>query len=170
LQKALSEVDKEGDGYISKEQFIYAIAEAGIYMIRDDVEYLFDVMAEFYHKQPDNKEKIDDKEEEEEAEEPNKMFTDKYLFLPFFKSKLYHKQELKDLNELDGTLCLLKSAMLYKNLEFEVIFAENYMEVNAMKKAKQRARDETEIDYSAMLKKIAKELDKEEFIKRVTTV
>jgi hypothetical protein len=50
LQKALSEADTEGDGFISKKQFVDAIYDSGVYMIRDDTEYLFDVMAEFYHK------------------------------------------------------------------------------------------------------------------------
>jgi hypothetical protein len=58
-------------------------------MLQDDVEYLFDVMAEFYHKPTEHKEAIVEKVEDEE--EPNKQFTEKYLFLPYFKSKLYHK-------------------------------------------------------------------------------
>jgi hypothetical protein len=74
------------------------------------------------------------------------------------------------LNELDGTLSLIKSAMIYKNYNFEVIFAENYMEVTAMRKARQRVRDDTEIDYSSMLKKVSKELDKEEFIRRIVSI
>ena len=56
------------------------------------------------------------------------------MFLPHFCSKLYHKQELKDMNEIDGTLSLIKSAMIYKGYNFDIIFAENFLEVNALKK------------------------------------
>jgi len=69
--------------------------------------------------------------DEEEPEEPiGAQFTEKYLFLPYFKSKLYHKVELKELNEVDGTFSLLKTAMIYKQMTFDEIFAQEYMVVH----------------------------------------
>jgi hypothetical protein len=62
--------------------------------------------------------------------------------------------------------------MIYKGLSFDIIFAENYAEVEAMKKAhlRSRARDDVEIDFNAMLKKRQKKIEKEEFISRVVTI
>jgi hypothetical protein len=42
----LAAADEVGDGYISKLQFIEAVLRAGVAIDRDNLELLFDVMAE----------------------------------------------------------------------------------------------------------------------------
>jgi hypothetical protein len=48
----------------------------------------------------------------------------KYLNLPFFFSKLFTLSEFKDVSEVDQTLSAIKSALIYKGVDFGIIFAE----------------------------------------------
>ena len=48
----------------------------------------------------------------------------KHLNLPFFFSKLFTLSEFKDVSEVDLTLSQIKSALIYKGVDFGIIFAE----------------------------------------------
>ena len=50
LQKALASADLEGDGYINKAQFVEAVYECDVHILRDELEFIFDVMSEQYVK------------------------------------------------------------------------------------------------------------------------
>lgn len=52
----------------------------------------------------------------------------------YFINKLFSKNEIYELNEIDQTLQNIKSALIYKGLDFSVIFGEN--SEDAPKKAK----------------------------------
>jgi hypothetical protein len=47
----LAAADEVGDGYINKLQFIEAVLRAGVTVDRDNLELLFDVMAERFESQ-----------------------------------------------------------------------------------------------------------------------
>lgn len=49
---------------------------------------------------------------------------EKHLNLPFFFSKLFTLSEVRDVTEVDQTLSQIKSALIYKGVDFGIIFAE----------------------------------------------
>ena len=49
----------------------------------------------------------------------------KFLHLPFFMSKLFMKDEVTDISEVDQTLSYLKAALIFKGIDFGIIFAED---------------------------------------------
>jgi hypothetical protein len=54
----------------------------------------------------------------------NRSSNPKYIFLPFFYNKLFHETEMKDVNEIDGTLTLIKACLIYKGMSFDALFNE----------------------------------------------
>lgn len=82
---------------------------ADIKVERDQLELLFDVMSERFD-QPKN--------EEDFIQEV------KHLNLPFFYSKLFTKSEINSVSEVDLTLTHIKAALIYKGVDFGIIFAE----------------------------------------------
>lgn len=76
------------------------------------LEFLFDVMSESYTLPSTDfdKENVDPK--------------DRVLNLQFFFEKLFSKEEQKEVHEVDKTLASIKAALVYKGLDFSIIFAE----------------------------------------------
>ena len=103
-------------------------------ILRDELEYIFDVMSEQYVKPAASLAGLQEdepataaSEQELEQELPDPAAA-KYLFLPFFFKKLFHEVEMRDINEIDGTLNLIKAALIYKGIDFGIIFAENNLD------------------------------------------
>lgn len=110
LQQSLAASDELGDGYITKQQFIDAMFRADIKIERDQLELLFDVMSERFD-QPKN-------------EEEDLVAEVRHLNLPYFYSKLFTKSEINSVSEVDQTLQHIKAALIYKGVDFGVVFAE----------------------------------------------
>ena len=111
LQQSIASADCSSDGYINETQFIEAFYRAGVNIRRDSLEFLFDVMAERF---TSAKVKLSDEPAEEE----------KFLNIFFFSNRLFTKRESEEVDEVDVTLQLLKSALIYKGLDFSAIFSE----------------------------------------------
>ena len=103
----MAAADESGDGYITKEQFVDAFYRAGVNMSRENLEFLFDVMSESFNEASDSI-----------------VVDQKYLNLLFFIEKLFTRNEYKEFSEVDMTLQLLKASLIYKGVDFGVIFAE----------------------------------------------
>jgi hypothetical protein len=56
--------------------------------------------------------------------------------LPFLFNKLFHQNELKDFDEIDATLNLVKAALIYKGADFGVIFAEKSQDNESKKRGR----------------------------------
>lgn len=48
----------------------------------------------------------------------------KVLSLKFFLGKLFRTHEMREVNEVEEALSCIKAALIYKGLDFSVIFAE----------------------------------------------
>jgi MoxR-like ATPase len=109
LQQSLAASDEAGDGYITCIQFIDAIYRADLKIERDQLELLFEVISE----------RFDDPIAKDKNVPPQK-----YLNLPFFYSKLFRQNETSAIQEVDLTLQSIKAALIYKGVDFGIIFAE----------------------------------------------
>ena len=49
---------------------------------------------------------------------------EKFLNLMFFVEKLFTRNEFREVKEVDMTLQLIKASLIYKGVDFGVIFAE----------------------------------------------
>lgn len=98
--------------------------KAGINIDRDRLEQLFDVMAD---------------DLSVEGEQPRED-EQKYLHLPFFMSKLFQKEEMEDINDIDNTLANIKAALIYKGIDFGCIFAEATEDDETKPQKKQETR------------------------------
>lgn len=76
------------------------------------------------------------------------------MSITYFINKLFNTPEVTELNEIDNILQNLKAALIYKGLDFSVIFAENTVE-NA-KTQKQSALDKSSLDDSQVVQTKAK--------------
>ena len=114
LQQALVSVDAQGDGYINQEQFIEAFQKAEIKEDRDVLEFLFNVVAEKYNTVQSDGETTNDDQ--------------KVMSITYFINKLFSSFETTDLSEADQTLQHIKAALIYKGLDFSIVFAENSVE------------------------------------------
>lgn len=110
LQQSLAAADESGDGYISKIQFIDAIYRADLKIERDQLELLFDVMSERF--------------DQPLTDDDGMTAEIKHLNLPFFYSKLFTKNEVNAVSEVDHTLQHIKAALVYKGVDFGIVFAE----------------------------------------------
>lgn len=66
------------------------------------------------------------------------------LKLKFFLTKLFQEHETKEVDEIETTLSNIKSALVYKGLEFSVVFAEESEEKNEKprRQASKRTKEE----------------------------
>jgi hypothetical protein len=117
LQQALASADTEGDGFLQKPQFIQAFQQVGVPIGRDTLEFLFDVMSESYTLPKTEF-------EPQPAVAPETEAPEKVLSLQFFLEKLFRAHETRETDEVEQTLAQVKAALLYKGLDFSIIFAE----------------------------------------------
>lgn len=136
LQQALASADEEGDGYLQKQQFVKAFLRAKVPMDRDTLEFLFDVMSESYMlPKTDFEPKASGKGEE--VQQP------KVLNLQFFLEKLFDKHESREVDEIEDTLSNIKASLVYKGLDFSIIFAEEEeVKVELRKAGKKMSRED----------------------------
>ncbi len=104
-------VDESGDGYIGPEQFIEAFTKAEIFIDRDMLEFLFDVVSE----------KFNTKTEKGKTSNSDS----KVLNISYFINKLFSQAESSEIFEIDKILQNIKAALVYKGMDFSIIFAEN---------------------------------------------
>jgi len=75
---------------------------------------------------------------------------DKFLNLQYFNNRLFEKNETVEICEIDSTLQSIKATMIYKNIDFSVIFAEVVDEPEQQKPGqrvkKSKARNATKFD------------------------
>ena len=160
LQQSLAAADEAGDGYISKIQFVDAVLRAGIAVDRDNLELLFDVMSE----------RFDTQKPDEENSHPDQDV--KYLNLPYFFSKLFTVSEVRDITEVDQTLSAIKSALIYKGVDFCIIFAEASDDDQPIKqgtkgKVVRKVKTDDTIDLMCHYSRFAQQIVKSEFCSRV---
>ena len=48
----------------------------------------------------------------------------KYINLMYFSDKLFRKNETREVTEVDETLSYIKASLIYKGVDFSIIFAE----------------------------------------------
>ena len=75
------------------------------------MEFLFEVIAEKYNTV------------HEEGDVTNN--DQKVLSITYFINKLFSNIETNELNEIDQILQNIKAALIYKGLDFSIVFAEN---------------------------------------------
>lgn len=78
------------------------------------LEFLFNVVAEKYNTVPSDGETTNDDQ--------------KVMSITYFINKLFSSFETTDLTEADQTLQHIKAALIYKGLDFSIVFAENSVE------------------------------------------
>ena len=157
MQQSLAAADEVGDGYITKLQFVDAIYRAEIKIERDQLELLFDVMSERF-----------DNPRDAQVLENDKPVV-KYLNLPYFFSKLFTKSEVMSMSEVDQTLQAVKAALIYKGIDFGIIFAE--LESDETKRptraAAKKTTDESKLDLMCHYSRFAQQIVHSEFCERV---
>jgi len=118
LQLALASADKAGDGYLQQADFIEAFQHAGLAISRDTLEFLFKVLSEPYT--------LPKTEYEPRAGQTagDDQASERVLSLKFFVSKLFRAHEQREVDEVEQTLGQIKAALVYKGLDFSIIFAE----------------------------------------------
>lgn len=121
LQQALMAADSQGDGFIDEEALINAVYLAKVNVPRENLEFLFDVMSERFVKGSKEESEQPQSKAEQQA---NLQAEKKYLNLLFFFGKLFQKNERREVTEVDETLSLIKAALIYKGVDFSIIFAE----------------------------------------------
>lgn len=120
LQQALASADAEGDGYLKKSQFIQAFQQAGVSMDLRTLEFLFDVLSETF-----TLPKTEYEPREGSAGDAGESGTsEKVMALNFFLSKLFRPHESREMDEVEQTLGQVKAALVYKGLDFSIVFAE----------------------------------------------
>ena len=65
---------------------------------------------------------------------------DKFLNLMFFVEKLFTRNEYREVTEVDMTLQLIKASLIYKGVDFGVIFAEQSEEQDTKKGRGKKSR------------------------------
>jgi hypothetical protein len=122
---------------------VEAFQRAGIHVDRAVLEFLFDVVGEKYNTVQDEGETTNDDV--------------KVLSITYFINKLFSQAETSEMAEVDQTLQNIKAALIYKGLDFSVVFAENSVE--HVKKVRRPAAnlDSSNPDDSVMLQKRMKE-------------
>lgn len=176
LQLALALADTEGDGYLQQDKFIEAFQQVGLPLSRDSLEFLFQVLSEPYTLPPT---------EFEPREAQKKTEPERVISLRFFMNKLFRPEEQREVDEIDQTLSQIKAALVYKGLDFAVIFAEQADENAGVRKGKQAKRSKEErqaereaeaamgkkqeqtVDLTLHHTRFAQQIVKEEFCRRV---
>ena len=85
-----------------------------MYVDRDILSFLFDVVSEKYNTQQKQGSKTNGEE--------------KVMSVTYFINKLFSETETTELSEVNQTLAKVKAALIYKGLDFSIIFAENTVE------------------------------------------
>jgi hypothetical protein len=124
-------------------------------MDRETLEFIFDIMAENYTIPPTDFEPEEDLSQDKQ---------DKVLNLEFFLEKLFRENERREVDEVEQTLANIKAALIYKSLDFSIIFAEQSDETT--KKGKQSAGSKK----SREEKQKAEQQKKEEKLKKAQSV
>lgn len=106
----MTSVDTTGDGYIKKEQFIEVFERAGVNVDREVLEMLFEVVGEKYNTSKKQGNSSNDDE--------------KVLSITYFINKLFSQVETVEINEIDQVLQNIKATLIYKGLDFSIIFGE----------------------------------------------
>lgn len=122
LQQALAQADAQGDGYLQLPAFVGAFQRADVGMERDTLEFLFDIMSESYTMPKTDYEPKGMAVDDEQTVE-------RVVPLDFFMSKLFQTQETREIDEVELTLANIKAALIYKGLDFSIIFAEQSEDV-----------------------------------------
>lgn len=146
LQQSLMAADLCGDSYIDQDAFINAFYLAKVNVNRENLEFLFDVMSEKFVRgnniDPNRKEPLTKAELAFNAQAEKK-----YLNLLFFFGKLFQKNEVREVTEVDETLSLIKASLIYKGVDFSIIFAEQTEEADARgKRSRAKQTDSEQID------------------------
>lgn len=114
LQQALASADTEGDGYLTKSQFSHAFQQANVAVDHDTLVYLFEAMSEPFTLP----------ETDYEPRDTEVASSEKVLQLTFFMGKLFRPHETRETDEVEQALAQIKAALVYKGLDFSIIFAE----------------------------------------------
>ena len=96
----------------------------------------------------------------------------KHLNLPYFYSKLFTKSEINSVSEVDQTLQHIKAALIYKGVDFGIVFAEQQGEEKRQAKNRKAAgpnktKTDTKIDLMCHYSRFAQQIVKQEFCDRV---
>ena len=76
--------------------------KAGVTVDRELLEQLFDVLGEKYNEN-----------------------ADKYLAINYFVGKIFSEGERREISEVDQTIARIKTCLIYKGLDFSILFAEH---------------------------------------------
>jgi len=105
-----------GDGYLTKAQFVEAVYKARIDVEKEKLEALFDKIAGNF----ENSRKLFERDEAN-----GQPALEKHLSLDSLLTKLYHWNEQSDISCIDITLACIKSALIYKGVDFRAIFVKS---------------------------------------------
>ena len=86
---------------------------------RDTLEFLFDVMSEPY-----TLPKTEYESKKENTNPNSDAAVTKVLNLQFFMEKLFARHEHQEIDEVEECLANIKAALIYKGIDFAIIFAE----------------------------------------------
>ena len=95
-----------------------AFQQAAVKFDRDTLEFLFDVLSESYTPPHTN---YEPSHPAAGAGEPTEG---RVLSLKFFLGKLFRAHETREVNEVEEALSNIKAALVYKGLDFSIVFAE----------------------------------------------
>lgn len=181
LQLALASADTAGDGYLQQDQFIQAFQQVGLPISRDTLEFLFKVLSEPYTLP---KTEFEPRSAQPSHDDPA---TERVLSLSFFMSKLFRPHEQREVDEVEQTLSQIKAALIYKGLDFSIVFAEQSEDGGqrrgrqAKRSKEERKQQETEkqegakkkeqgVDMTMHYTRFAQQLVKEDFCGRVESL
>lgn len=182
LQQALASADTEGDGYLQLPEFIQAFQQAGVPVSRDTLEYLFNVMSEVFTLPKT------EFEPRPSATTAEPAMSERVLPVVFFMNKLFRPHECRETGEVEQTLAQVKAALVYKGLDFSIIFAEQSEESakrsrrQAAKRSKEdraqqeqqreeaKKKKEQSVDMTMHYTRFSQLVVKEEFCRRVASL
>lgn len=122
------------------------------------LEFLFDVVGEKFNTSREEGGASNDEE--------------KVLSVTYFINKLFTTTETTEMSEVDQVLMNVKAAMIYKGLDFSIIFAEQAAQEErgrrtSSKEDKQKKSDSNAIDLTYHYSRFSQQLVAEEFCQRV---
>lgn len=88
-----------------------AFDKAGVKEDRDVLEFLFDMVGEKYNTH--------------RTEGASSNNEERVLSVSYFINKLFNTSEITEINEIDSILQNLKATLIYKGLDFSIVFAES---------------------------------------------
>ncbi len=102
LQEALGAVDRHGDGYLTKKQFLEAFERAEVDVDQETLTYLFDMMGEKYL--PRENEKV--------------------LSVAHFMNKMLTEEEGREVSEMTAIISKVSASLAYRGISPEVVFSD----------------------------------------------